>query len=372
MPLLTTLVDNFNDGTIGADWGNSYGGVTETGGQAHVPCTTDYAGYQTAYSWTLAGASFFVKVTAVPAASTATEAYCGVLVNAPDVETSGVRIGFTINTVTGLLRCKNDTGYFDPDVVEITYNAVTHAFLRLREDGTNVYWDTSPDGTTWTNRRTLATPAWVTSSIGTCALDMSAHRDAGTPDQATYDLFNTLSNGAVYAGTGTGSAQSAATATGVRTAVGAATGSAQSAAGATGVPTYRGTATGSAQSNASVVSATDEFPEVAAVAAGDLDLVIEQGSTFVQTYTVVDAPGFTWAGWSARAQIRSAASASGELYLDLTPYLTVDGASVRLAIPAAQTATLDKDGRWDLEMVMGATVVRILNGRVIISPEVTR
>jgi hypothetical protein len=197
MPSLSTLVDNFNDNVIGPNWGNSYGGVSETGGKARVPCTTGFAGYQTAYSWTLAGASLFVKVTTVPVAGAATECYCGVLVNSP---TAGTRIGFTINAVAGLLRCKNDVGYFDGGVVEIAYNATTHAFLRLREDGTNVYWDTSPDGTTWTNRRTLATPAWVTTEIDTCALDMSAHRDAGTADYAEYDMFNTLSDGAVYTG----------------------------------------------------------------------------------------------------------------------------------------------------------------------------
>jgi hypothetical protein len=284
----------------------------------------------------------------------------------------GTRVGFSINKVSGVMRIVSETDYWDDDAVELTYDPVAHLFLRLREDGNNLYWDTSPDGTTWTNRRTLATPTWIDADAEACALDMSAHRDAGTADYAAFDLVNTLNNGAVYTGTATGTAQSNATAAGIRTAVGAATGTAQSAASTTGVAIYVGVATGTAQSHASIVSASDEIPEVAAVAAGDLDLVIEQGATFVQTYTVVDDPDFTWAGWSARAQIRSSASATGELYLDLTPYLTVDGASIQLAIPAAQTATLDKDGRWDLEMVMGSTVVRILQGRVIISPEVTR
>ena len=45
MPSLSTLVDNFNDGVIAPDWGrNSYGGVSEVGGQARVPCTTGFAG----------------------------------------------------------------------------------------------------------------------------------------------------------------------------------------------------------------------------------------------------------------------------------------------------------------------------------------
>jgi hypothetical protein len=371
MPSFSTLSDNFNDGVIGANWGNSYGGANETGGQARVPCVTGaYAGYQTAYSWTFAGASIFMKVATIPAASTATEAYCGVLINAPDIATSGVRIGFTINAVTGMLRMQSDTGYYDPTGVEITYDPVAHAFLRLSEDGTNVYWDTSPDGSTWTNRRTLATPAWIPAAVDSCALDMSAHRDAGVTDYAAYDLFNTLSDGAVYSGTGTGSAQTTGTATGLVAASGSATGSAQSLATATGLAVYYGTATGSAQSDATAIGAGNEFPEVAGLSAGDWDLYVEQGSTFVQTFTAMD--GFSWDGWTARSQIRTSADPGADLLLDLTPYLSIDGASIRLAIPATATQTLTRNGRWDLELVNGATVVRLLNGKTVVSLEVTR
>lgn len=375
MPSLSTLTDNFNDSVIAPDWGNSYGGVSESGGLAHVPCTTSYAGYQTAYSWTLAGASFFVAVTSVPAASTATEAYTSVFVNHPDIATNGTRIGFVINTVTGLLRCKNDTGYFDAGSVDITYSAVTHKFLRLRETGGNVYWDTSPDGTTWTNRRTLATPAWVTTSVDTCALDLSAHRDAGTADEATYDLFNTLSNGAVFTASAnltadsslTAAAQLAAHATAALDADSALAASTQLAASASAVLAAESALTAE-------FAAVSSLPEgVAGLAAGEWDLIVEQGATFSQAFDcTLDDPTFTWAGFTARAQIRSEASATGDLLLDLTDYLTIEGGTVHLDIPATATATLTRNGRWDLEMVLGSGVVRLLQGRAIVSPEVTR
>ncbi|MEU6543899.1 hypothetical protein [Streptomyces sp. NPDC046859] len=376
MPSLSTLQDNFNDNVIGPNWGNSYGGVSESGGKAHVPCGLGYAGYQTAYSWTLAGASFYVAVTTVPTAGAATEAYASVFVNHPEIGNAagpayGYRIGFIINTVTGQLKCSSETGYFDAGAVSLTYNATTHKFLRLREDGTNVYWDTSPDGTTWTNRRTLATPAWVTTSIDVCALDLSAHRDAGPPDEATYDSFNTLSDGAVYTGTAAGSAEATATTTGTLAAAGTATGSVQATAASTGIAVYHGTATGNASSDATATGEGDTLPEVAGLTAGDWDLRVEQGATFVQTFTALD-DGFTWDGWTARAQIRSAPADSGALLLDLTPYLTVDGPSVRIAVPAAQTQALNRNGVWDLEMVSGSTVVRWLNGKVLVSLEVTR
>lgn len=380
MPSLSTLVDNFNDGIIGANWGNSYGGVTESGGKGHVPCTTGFAGYQTAYSWTMAGASFYVAVTTVPAASTATEAYASVFVNAPGIgdpggPLEGYRVGFVINTVTGLLRCKNDVGYFDAGAVDITYSAVTHKFLRLREDGTNVYWDTSPDGTTWTNRRTLATPAWVTASVDTCALDLSAHRDAGTSDEAQYDLFNTLSDGAVFTASAALTAESALTTTAKLVAITTADLSGQSTLAATALLSAHAAASLFGESDLTAVfTVGGSLPEeVAGLAAGPWDLEIEQGATFSQAFDcTVENPDFTWAGFTTRAQIRSEASATGDLLLDLTDYLTIEGGVVHLDIPASITATLTRNGRWDLEMVQGAGVVRLLQGRAVISPEVTR
>jgi hypothetical protein len=109
------------------------------------------------------------------------------------------------------------------------------------------------------------------------------------------------------------------------------------------------------------------------MAAGIFDLHIEQGATYVQNFQVIDVPGFTWDGWTARAQIRSAAASdNGGLLLDLGDYLTVIGDTIRLAIPAAVTETLTRNGLWDLEMVNGATVVRLLQGQARISLEVTR
>lgn len=103
--------------------------------------------------------------------------------------------------------------------------------------------------------------------------------------------------------------------------------------------------------------------------AGTWDLRIEQGATLTQTYTVTD-DGWTWTGWTARAQIRT--TPFGELLLDLTGYLTVVDNAVQLSVPAAITGTLTRSGVWDLEMVNGDTVLRLLQGRAIVSLEVTQ
>lgn len=211
MPLLTTLVDNFNDNVIGPNWGDSYGGATETGGRARVPLVAGaYAGYQTGRAWTLAGASIYLKLATRPAASTGTDVSANFLVTSA---TAGTSIGFKYNAVTNKLRLQSNVDYYDAAAIELTYDAVNHLWLRLREDGTNVYWDTSPNGSTWTNRRTLATPAWVTAAVDQCALDLYAYRDAGVTDYAEYDNVNTLADGAVYTASAALTADGTTTAT---------------------------------------------------------------------------------------------------------------------------------------------------------------
>lgn len=373
MPSLSTLIDNFNDDTIGANWGDSYGGVSETGGQARVPCVTGtYAGYQTGRAWTFAGAIVYLKVPTRPAASTGTDVACYFMITS---SVDGTALGFKLDSVTGMLRMQSNVEYWDPDAVEITYNATDHLWLRLREDGTNVYWDTAPDGTTWTNRRTLATPTWVDTEIDSCALDLFAFRDAGTTDHAAYDNVNTLSDGAVWNASAALTADTALTAAAQLAASATATLTADSELTAATVLSAHASTTLTAESAlAANFAVGSSLPEgVAGLAAGDWDLVIEQGATFSQAFdcTVTD-PDFTWAGFTARAQIRSEASATGDLLLDLTTYLTIEGGVIHLDIPAAATATLTRNGRWDLEMVQGAGVVRLLQGKAIISPEVTR
>ncbi|MGW7688835.1 hypothetical protein ACWGMA_08065 [Streptomyces asiaticus] len=110
------------------------------------------------------------------------------------------------------------------------------------------------------------------------------------------------------------------------------------------------------------------------MAAGSWDLQIEQGSTFAETYTCVNDDGspVDWTGWTGRAQIRVLAAPDAELLLDLTPYLTITGAAITILVPATVTTTLTRAGRWDLELTDGTTVMRLLQGRALLAPEVTQ
>ncbi|MWA08757.1 hypothetical protein [Streptomyces sp. BA2] len=195
MALIGTLQDNFNDNIIGPDWGNSYGGVSETGGKARVPCAAGvFAGYQTAKDWTLAGSSASVQLPLAAAANGAsTEAQTAFnIIQA----TAGTYIAININTVANTIRFENNVGYTDGSAVSLTYSAATHAWLRIRESAGTLFWDTSTDGSAWTNRRSISTPAWVTSSVNAVAVELLGWRNNGSTNFSEWDNFNTAASSA--------------------------------------------------------------------------------------------------------------------------------------------------------------------------------
>ncbi|MET7475058.1 LamG-like jellyroll fold domain-containing protein [Streptomyces sp. NPDC005648] len=176
---LAMLGDDFDDNRINTTtWGGNFGGVTEVGGRAHIPCAAGvFAGFQTARTWKLTGSQVGVKVATLPAASTATACTAGLFVNSA---TAGTRIGIEHNRVSGQISFRSDVGYADGAAVTLTYDPIQHGWLRVREASGTVYWETSGDGYVWTVRRTLATPAWV--GTDTVTFSMESHRDVGTAD----------------------------------------------------------------------------------------------------------------------------------------------------------------------------------------------
>lgn len=112
--------------------------------------------------------------------------------------------------------------------------------------------------------------------------------------------------------------------------------------------------------------------------AGSYDLTIEQGATFTLAMFYQDDAGAAvdLTGATARMQLRTAVSASTPA-IELTTQngrITIDGArgQITLNIAAADTAGLTGSGVYDLEIVQGSTVQRILEGAYKVNPEVTR
>jgi hypothetical protein len=117
------------------------------------------------------------------------------------------------------------------------------------------------------------------------------------------------------------------------------------------------------------------------MAAGVYNTVIEKGATFELTVTYKDATGAAvdLSTWSVRMQVRETPSSG-------TTILTSEGGSptivltknssgvISATVSAANTAALTPaTAFYDIEAQSAAGVVRrVLQGRIIISPEVTR
>jgi hypothetical protein len=114
--------------------------------------------------------------------------------------------------------------------------------------------------------------------------------------------------------------------------------------------------------------------------AGKYQIVIEQGATFTLQLVWKDANGVAvdLTGYAARMQVRRGVEVPDTL-LSLTSAgggIVLGGAagSIAISVPASVTQTLDPGSAvYDLEMESpSGFVTRLLQGRVIISPEVTR
>jgi tRNA A37 threonylcarbamoyltransferase TsaD len=113
----------------------------------------------------------------------------------------------------------------------------------------------------------------------------------------------------------------------------------------------------------------------------EADICIFQGATFNQTLfyeTGEPSAPVNLAGYTAKMHIRSKPE-SKALILELSTsngriVLNEATGSIRLFISASDSALLSVCDKavYDLELTTGAVTTRILQGNVIISPEVTR
>jgi len=114
------------------------------------------------------------------------------------------------------------------------------------------------------------------------------------------------------------------------------------------------------------------------MAAGLYDIIIEQGVTFQLSLTWKDstASPVNLTGYSARMQVRETYESEDTLVSLVSPTdITLGGAlgTILITIPAATTGLLSfVEGVYDLELITGSNVTRLLQGKATISREVTR
>ncbi|MFM9681095.1 LamG-like jellyroll fold domain-containing protein [Streptomyces brasiliscabiei] len=185
---LAQLGDDFDDGRVDTTlWVTNTGGAGAETAEGRLRITVAPGvdtNFTSARQWSLAGSKLTAKLCAVPALNGSSNCAASLWVTST---TAGTRIGWRYDAGTGIVSAQSQTGFADGSAVNLTYNPRDHAWLRVRESGGTVTWETSGDGFIWTSRRTLATPAWVTSQ--THAVDMPTTRTGGTAGYIEWDLI---------------------------------------------------------------------------------------------------------------------------------------------------------------------------------------
>lgn len=197
---LGKLVDTASAGSVDTTiWTATTGSVGVTSGRL----TVDANGYSylladptvTPFTpWHLKNSSLFCEVAAVPVGA---NLYGGLGIQA---DAAGTFLGIYYHQAAGTLTLENAVGFADGAVVTITYDPVAHRWWRIRHDGSSAYYETAPDGFTWTIRRTVTTaPSWTNYNDLRVIFEAGDSPTAG--DNFLLDNFNTQTLTAAPAGT---------------------------------------------------------------------------------------------------------------------------------------------------------------------------
>lgn len=115
-----------------------------------------------------------------------------------------------------------------------------------------------------------------------------------------------------------------------------------------------------------------------AAPAGTYNIICDQGATFTRQLVWKDANGtpINLTGYTARMQVRATFD-SPDHVLELTTSsgITLGGAAGTIDLTASATTMAAIEGKtyvYDLELVSGATVTRLVQGSFVIRPEVTK
>jgi len=139
------LADDFEDGEGQPQWGgySSGGGASEAGGQLELTSgtsTSHYGGFITDRYYDFREGSVAVEVTAVPDPATPSRLELHVRRNdsqALVIRESGNELSFHKSVNGGA------------ELGRIAFDANEHRWWRIRHEGQAVYWEVSPDGSSW-------------------------------------------------------------------------------------------------------------------------------------------------------------------------------------------------------------------------------
>lgn len=345
-PVTSSVIDNFDDNTIDTSiWPDNYGTTSEVGGRARVACSSaNYAGYQTDDLYRFDG--IVIEVPTWPTRAGAVgECYFAVWF-ASTGQPAGTHAGFLVDYITGNIHFANRVGYTDAGAPTVPIDPVAHRWFWIELVGADLVWRTSPDGLTWTQRRTMTAPQWVTDSLDIRLL-LESHRDAGTDDFVEFD------NIGIPPEQGAPAAPAAEAAAGS----GAAPGATVSISYAR-TQTFDGNTAGSTITTGNSAAGGDPFTFVSIAATATATYIADgyrgaagrfsaggtAGLVFAEQATGVNSTG----SWFGRVRVRM-------------PVLPADATGIRFAVVADSTGAFQIDARMvntgKVELRTGAGVL---------------
>lgn len=103
------------------------------------------------------------------------------------------------------------------------------------------------------------------------------------------------------------------------------------------------------------------------------NLHIEAGATFVRdvVYTNEDGSTFDLTGYTGKLQIRPSVTSS-TLSLEVIPTINVATSTISWTFTPAQTSAMINGYSYAMEITNGTIVIRLIEGVLVVSPELVR
>lgn len=148
-PKMATFTDNF--ATLDAAKWNTGANISVAAGQLNIALTTDEdAGTGiTDNFYDLTASQFIMEIPQYHPSSGQSDTFAGLSVNFNGEPKNCM---FVILYEFPNLYFREQVNY-TPNDTSVAFDQVAHHWIRIREAGGTIFWDTSPDGLHWTNRR---------------------------------------------------------------------------------------------------------------------------------------------------------------------------------------------------------------------------
>ena len=151
MVKLATLSDDFQDGTIDpTKWTVASGTVAETGGREKLTPGTTFAIVKTATTYDFSNSQVIVHIPVITANGSTGSLQSGIGLRQNPTNLVGMR------KVGSQLICTKTVAGVETQLSFTPYDATNHLFWRMRADASNIYWETSATGTSFSIQNTAS------------------------------------------------------------------------------------------------------------------------------------------------------------------------------------------------------------------------